>query len=239
MSRPSSSPAPPSAAAATALASTTRTLPDGTLVELNRGAELTVAFTEAERRVRLERGEAHFAVTKNPARPFIVIAAGVDVRAVGTAFNVRIDAATVEVLVTEGQVGVNRAPGTPARPADSASTESALQLTVRQRAVVSLQPDAPPPQVATLTKGEIDRVLAWQHRLLDFTAAPLCNIVIEFNRRNVVQIVVSDPELANMRISAAFRTDNIDGFVRLLEAGFGAVAERRGPYEIVLRRAQK
>lgn len=237
--RPSAAPAFSSAAATAAPASTTRTLPDDTLVELNRDAELTVAFTRDERRVRLDRGEAHFAVAKNPDRPFIVQAAGVEVRAVGTAFNVRLDAATLEVLVTEGRVGVNRASIGVVPPADAEPAPPALQLAARQRAVVSLKPDSPPPQVATLTTGEIDRVLAWQHRLLDFTAAPMRDIVAEFNRRNVIQIVVVDPELADTRISAAFRTDNLAGFVHLIEAGFGAVAERPNPDQIVLRRVQR
>ena len=62
-----------------------RALDDGTVVELNGGAEIEVQFTAAERRLRLVRGEAHFQVAKNPLRPFVVEAGGVAVRAVGTA----------------------------------------------------------------------------------------------------------------------------------------------------------
>lgn len=225
-----------------------RVLEDGSIIELNRGAQISVEFTLGERRVRLDRGEAHFAVAKDAARPFIVSARGVDVRAVGTAFNVRVDVAAVEVLVTEGRVQLN----SPQAPADSGLAQSAGSelfpetrpeivvaiLDARQRAVVSLAAEAPPPQIATLTAGEIERVLAWQHRLLDFTAQPLNAVVAEFNRRNVVQLVVIDPELAGVRVSASIRSDNVDGFVRLLEAGFGARAERRGDGEILLRRAR-
>jgi len=105
--------------------------------------------------------------------------------------------------------------------------------------VISTAPEAATaPQIATLTTGEIERVLAWQHRLLNFTATPLTEVVAEFNRRNTLQLVVVDPELASVRISASFRSDNLDGFVRLLEAGFHARAERRGDAEIVLRKAR-
>lgn len=212
-----------------------RVLPDGTAVELNRDAVIAERFTTTERRVMLERGEAHFVVTKNPARPFIVHAGGIDVRAVGTAFNVRVEAAAVEVLVTEGRVGVERAPAGALPPGG----EKPLELAARQRAVVSRGAPVEPPQVATLTPGEIERVLAWQYRLLDFNAAPLSAIAAEFNHRNAVQLVVTDPELAALRISAAFRSDNVDGFVRLLEAGFGVRAERRSEIEIVLVRDQR
>ena len=82
------------------------TLADGTTVRLNTGGEIVEQFTQAERRVLLARGEAFFEVTKSPARPFIVRAGRVDVRAVGTAFNVNLTSARVEVIVTEGRVGV-------------------------------------------------------------------------------------------------------------------------------------
>ena len=219
-----------------------RVLPDGSIIELNRGAVVTVHFAAGERRVRLEQGEAHFTVAKDSARPFIVTARGIDVRAVGTAFNVRLDAAAVEVLVTAGRVQVNSSRDDASQPElhreHPAEPPLVPVLEARQRAVVSLSPRPEPPQIATLTLGEIARVLSWQHRLLNFTATPLSDIVAEFNRRNVVQVVVIDPELASVRVTATFRTDNIDGFLRLLEAGFGARAERRGKSEILLRKTR-
>lgn len=235
--RPSaiSSSVPTLATAVPSAASSQRVLPDGTIVELNRGARLTEAFSPEVRRVVLEVGEAHFAVVSDSSRPFVVRAGGIDVRAVGTAFNVRVAQAEIEVLVTEGRVELAQTSAT--APA-AAATLIVPQLDARQRAVISLAAEAPAPQIATLTSGEIARVLAWQHRLLDFTAAPLTEIVAEFNRRNPVQLVLIDPELATLRVSATLRSDNIDGFVRLLEAGFGARSERRGDAEILLRAAK-
>lgn len=86
-------------------------LADGSIVELNSASEVSVSFSPAERRVRLVRGEAHFTVAKNPARPFLVEAGTLAVRAVGTAFNVRLGGKDVEVLVTEGRVAVADADG--------------------------------------------------------------------------------------------------------------------------------
>lgn len=213
-----------------------RLLADGSMVELNRDAEIAVAFGAGERRVELLRGEAMFSVQRDVQRPFVVVARGVAVRALGTAFNVRVDAGVVEVLVTEGTVQVEPPPSASPASALSAATSAPPLLQARQRAVIDLAPARLAPQIATLTAGEVERVLAWQHRQLDFTAAPLAQIVAEFNRRNVVQLVVVDPGLAAERISATFRSDNIAGFVRLLEVGFGAQAEQRGESEIVLRR---
>jgi transmembrane sensor len=221
-------------------APSTRVLADGTVVELNGATVIVSDYTATERRVRLERGEAHFSVTKDAARPFTVTAAGVSVHAVGTAFNVRLADAAVEVLVTEGQVRLQPPPA-PAAPASSPFSQPAAAaapertLAARQRAVVATTP-AVAPEVATLTPSEIARVLAWQHRLLDFTATPLGEVVAALNRRNATQLVLADPGLAALRVSASLRSDNVHGFVKLLETGFGVRAERRGDAEILLSR---
>ena len=82
-------------------------LADGSVVELNANSEVRVDLWPSERRVALVQGEAHFTVAHDTSRPFIVSAHGVAVRAVGTAFNVRLGSASVEVLVTEGKVSVS------------------------------------------------------------------------------------------------------------------------------------
>ena len=86
-----------------------RTLDDGSVVHLNRGTALRLDFRADERRVVLAEGEAHFAVKRDPARPFVVRASGVHVAALGTAFDVKIAPDEVHVLVTEGRVRVDPA----------------------------------------------------------------------------------------------------------------------------------
>ncbi|MFM9031654.1 MAG: FecR family protein, partial [Opitutaceae bacterium] len=91
-------------------------LGDSSVVELNASTEVRVVLAADERRVLLLGGEAHFTVAQDPSRPFVVEAAGVSVRAVGTAFNVLISSGAVEVLVTEGKVAVVDRPADTARP---------------------------------------------------------------------------------------------------------------------------
>lgn len=209
-----------------------RRLPDGSTVELNRGAALAVLYTPGERRVLLERGEAHFTVAKDAARPFLVSAGGVEVRAVGTAFNVRLGRQALEVLVTEGTVRVEQ-PVAGDREARAVPLVPALER--GQRSVVPLS-GAAAPQVAAVSTEEMEQLLAWQPRLLDFTAAPLRTVVAEFNRRNApVRLVIADPDLAEVEVSASLRSDNVEGFLRLLEAGFGVQVERTGAEIRLLR----
>jgi transmembrane sensor len=208
-----------------------RLLDDGSVLELNRGACVFVAYTPTERRVRLLSGEVHFTVAKNPARPFIVSAAGVETRAVGTAFNVRLAAAVVEVLVTEGRVQVTPSLAPDARSSDPlAPPETAALVSRGERVTISLAADRTP------GTSPPARTLAWQPRLLEFSSAPLAQVVAEFNRHNTLQLSLADPDLASLPVTASFRSDNAEGFVRLLEATAGVRAERRRD-TILLRRA--
>jgi len=212
------------------------TLVDGSVIQMNGEASVAVSYSATERRVRLDRGEAHFSVAREVQRPFIVTARGVDVVAVGTAFNVRVAAEAVEVLVTEGKVRVDAAAGSgKVLPGRVAAPVLVPLLEARQRVVLPVETSPKPVLVTTLTSGEVQHALSWQHRLLEFEDASLSEIVAAFNRRNRVQMVVDDPELARLRISVSFRSDNIDGFLRLLEAGFGAEIDWITDQEIQLR----
>jgi transmembrane sensor len=84
------------------------TLDDGSQVTLDTQSELQVAFTKGERSVRLAHGQAIFEVAKDSRRPFTVQARDRRFVAVGTAFDVRVDAARVSVTMIEGTVRVER-----------------------------------------------------------------------------------------------------------------------------------
>ncbi len=204
-----------------------RTLEDGSVVVLNRGAQIETAFTAATRWVRLVRGEANFAVAKNPARPFIVEASGVEVQAVGTNFDVRLDPAAVDVVVSEGTVKVKRPTVAPAELRFVRAGEQARVL---------LAAGARPPQITSLTPEAIATRLAWQPRMLEFDDAPLPEIVEAFNAHNPVRLALGDPALDRVRLTVNFRSDNVAGLVRLMKRDFGMYAEQLTDSEIVLRR---
>jgi len=214
---------------AVATAATTLRLPDGSEVEFRPGSEVVPQFTTEERRVRLVRGEAHFTVAKNAAWPFVVEADGVAVRAVGTAFNVRLDTSAVEVLVTEGVVRVGAPEATPAG-------EVPILGAGQRTSVATVPTTAMTPVVETLAPIEIDRALAWQTSRLVFDATPLSAVVEKFNRHTGQRIMLRDSTLGALPISGRFRASNIESFLELLESGFGLSVDRNGD-EIVLRRA--
>lgn len=85
----------------------TITLSDGSEVTLNTDTALELAYQEHERRIRLLKGEAYFAVTKNPSRPFIVDSGELETRVLGTHFFVRNGDDKDTVTVLEGHVEVS------------------------------------------------------------------------------------------------------------------------------------
>lgn len=195
-------------------------LPDGSVALLNTDSAVRVRYTEGERRILLDRGEAHFTVAKNPVRPFVVAVDAVAVRAVGTAFNVRRRAESVEVVVTEGRVAI-------ATPAENATNPPEVAAGEQMTVSLTPAPAAVPPQVNRVAADEMERRLAWQERRLEFDGTPLGEAVAEFNRYNRHQLVIADPRLAARRFGGTFRSDGHESFVRLLEENFGVVAERQ------------
>ena len=239
-------PASASASAAPAPSSAPRqlTLSDGTVVQLNTGGEVLEQFTAAERRVLLARGEAHFAVTKNPARPFVVRAGNVDVRAVGTAFNVHLLATAVDVLVTEGVVQLNRPSAQVPVVTIAAPPDNLPRLNANERAVVSLAPTSPTSPaslapaivVTTATPDDIARTLAWQAPLLRLGGSTLAELVLEFQRRSGQRVILADPALASLRVGGRFRADDLAGFTHLLATTLDLEVEHTADDTLVLRK---
>lgn len=225
-------------------------LPDGSVALLNGNSRIETHYTPGERRIRLIQGEALFTVAKNPARPFHVTAGPITVRAVGTAFNVRMGAAAVEVLVTEGRVRVDESmsgrsllkAGPESDPTtgspDSSSPVSEPVLTAGQRVVVNLAAvvdDSSEVAVVEVGSAEIEQSLAWQSTRLVFNDTPLDEVVGIFNRYNRHRLVMGDRGLAGRKITGVFSADNPDGFARLLEATADVRTEQNGNGDTVLR----
>lgn len=211
-----------------------RKLPDGSIVELNRGAEIAVQYENLVRRVRLLEGEAHFRVEKDAQRPFVVVAGGVAVLAVGTAFTVHVAPNAVEVVVTEGRIAVDRAINGDSVTAVAPVAPSTL-VDAGHRVLVERTESAwPAAQVEPMTEAAIDARLAWRIPHLEFAGVELTQAAELLNRRNRLQIVLADVAIGRLRVSGVFRSDNPEGFVRIVEATFDLEAQRRGGNEIVL-----
>ena len=230
------------------------TLADNSIVQLNTNSAVVVSYTDSERGIQLQKGEAHFTVSHNPHRPFLVRAGNGIVRAVGTAFSVRLYERSVDVIVTEGRVALNKADALPV------STQRSLPHSLQQSAQHSLQQStqsaisepstniklaqntAEPAYldagqaaifdttthsielVQGLDRDELERKLLWRNGLIRFAGAPLEEVVAEISRYTALNIVIREPELKALRIGGLFKVGETQKMLDVLESGFGVYA---------------
>lgn len=186
-------------------------LSDGSAVTLNTDTTIRAAFDGKMRRVELLRGEALFDVAKDPARPFVVVAGDVRVRAVGTSFTVRAHAdGRVGVIVREGVVDVWR--GSRGKPMRLAA-EQAVQ-------VASL--GAPAPTV--VGAAAVDRAMAWRQGQIDLDGLTLGQAAEEFARYSDRRIVIEDPTVARLKMTGLFSASDPDGFAKAAALSLGLTA---------------
>jgi transmembrane sensor len=198
-------------------------LADGSVVTLNTASRIRVEFAPKERRVILERGEAYFAVKRNAARPFVVIAGDHRVVDVGTRFSVRREPAGLRVVVTEGMVRLEspRAEVHSAGGVDFAQTSTALaEMDVRLSAGAVAFAQNGDLLVHKESVRQAEDMMSWRNGYLTFHDTTLADAVAEFNRYNHHQITIEDPQIAGIRISGTFRPTDYQAFVRLLHDGY-------------------
>jgi transmembrane sensor len=208
-------------------------LPDGSAIERNAQTDIEVEYTPQERRVRLLRGEALFTVVSDPSRPFLVVAGGVETRAVGTEFSVRFAPTAVNVLVIEGEVAVsNIASATEVETGTAQSSHLSAQMepvyVVAGKHVV-MAVDVPRlmvPEIKVMKAEEMAAALAWRGKRIEFTRTPLSQVAEIFNRQNDLQLSIEDPATRDLRITGVFWADDPEGLVRLLQSGFEITSER-------------
>lgn len=173
------------------------TLSDGTRVMLNANStlEYPASFDDAEvREVRL-KGEAHFEVTKNPHRPFVVKAGEMQTQVLGTVFDVkayRKDAPKVTLM--EGKVKVSNADTeVEMHPGQTATLQSDKIVVSRASSSVSdwLEGDFDMDQV-TLAEAMSD-IGAWYNKTVVFQSQANMGKLIHFrfSRRASLQEIIT------------------------------------------------
>ena len=183
------------------------TLSDGTKVRLNANStlEYPVSFDDAEvREVRL-KGEAHFEVTKNPHRPFVVKAGEMQTQVLGTIFDVkayRKDAPKVTLM--EGKVKVSNADTeVEMRPGQTATLQSDKIVVSKASPSASdwLEGDFDMDQV-TLAEAMSD-IGAWYNKTVVFQSQVNMDKLIHFRfsrRASLQEIITALNEMGVARI---------------------------------------
>lgn len=176
-------------------------LADGTVLRIGPNTRLRWTFDAGQRVIVLGRGEAVFEVAKDPSRPFTVTTPLGDVRAIGTEFGVSLmNTSTAVVTVAHGRVAVSK------------SNNGRLIVEDRSIATTELAADQ---QIVMSAKGaqsvkavDASRELQWATGYYEFRGETVRQAIEEFNRRNRLQVVMSDPRIG--AIAMPFTTVKLD-----------------------------
>ena len=215
-------------------------LEDGSQVTLGGDSVLEVDYSHSARNLRLSRGEAFFAVSKDPKRPFRVEAGKATVIALGTEFNVRRSLDQVEVAVLEGRVRLEPSPSPVMAPLawlrdvtplirniapslDTTELDAGAQALANKSGIDSPAPLSNP-----------DAVVAWREGLLPFRGEPLRYAIEHVNRYSTKPILIDDERIGDFRITGTVVEGNVSEWIKSLESAFDLEA-REEDERIVLR----
>jgi len=182
-------------------------LSDGTLVNLNSGSKLIfpTEFTGKTRNVELV-GEAFFDVTPNPAKPFIVKTSEINVKVLGTAFDLQAYPGTnaVSTTLVHGKIVLER---------ESAGISKQLaELKPSDRAVFKIDEKV----INISVEEDLDKFIAWKDGKLVFFNDPIENVAEKLGNWYNVTVKINNNELKRYRFTATFTDEPIEQVLDLL-----------------------
>jgi ferric-dicitrate binding protein FerR (iron transport regulator) len=197
----------------------TATLPDGSVITLNKRSSLhyNSSYNSKDRDVQLS-GEAFFAVTPNRELPFIIRTGEVQVEVLGTSFNVREAPDKTEIIVETGKVRVKKGNVT----AYLQAGEKAVLYNDKQEPVKQLNADP----------------LYSYYRTKQFVCngTPLRELVAALNNSYDQQIVLADPKDGGLPITTTFVNKTTSEIVAVICATLQLTAIQQGDTIILKKR---
>jgi len=194
----------------------TITLPDGSTVVLAPESAIAVAFDGHRRLVRLLAGRAFFEVAHDAEYPFVVAARQVETTVTGTAFDVRLADAGVEVAVQRGQVRVEDAAASPP-VRENLGAGDWLQVE-GTGSVHRLQQPAP----------------QWQQGQLVAIDRPVGDVVAELRAYFPGRILVTSDALAEKRVTGVYDLHDPAAALRALATAHGAKVQALSDWILIL-----
>lgn len=172
-------------------------LGDGSVVTLDGATRMTVSWHLRTRQVELHAGQALFRVAPALYRPFLTLAGSTEIKVLGTAYNVSRHGHDVRVTVEEGKVNVRGA--------------GAGRLLVAGDQVLVRGG-----QLGHPLRVNAAEVAAWTNGRLVFDRTPLGEVLDVIRRNRQIAIRVDDRRLAELPVSGAFDSAQLDGLLALL-----------------------
>ncbi len=201
-------------------------LPDGSNVVLNSNTIINFPkkFEKDVREVSIF-GEAFFEVKPDPAKPFIIHASGLEIKVLGTSFNVEAHPGSdfVKVTVNTGKVLVY-----PAGTNTGLEEKTGKVLTAGEIATYSKKS-------GIILKGVNDdlNVLSWKTGVLTFKEARLSDVFKAFEQKYQKEFVVTDSAILNQRLTARFENQSLEDALETLSLIFNLNIENKESHIMV------
>lgn len=204
-------------------------LADGSHVILFGSTRLVTHFSAKERRIDLLGGRARFDVTHDASRPFVVMARGGSVTALGTVFEVEVGQ-QVAVQLLRGRVRVVMPKAAPGRSTRNVILTPGQNVSYAPdiRADASIHHDARVASSAEATDQQMDSQT--------FDDVPVSTIIAAVNRQSVVQIELADPSIGQEKIFARINFLSADSVARKLAQILDLSIDRSRPGRLRLTR---
>jgi transmembrane sensor len=190
-------------------------LPDGSSMVLNTDTQVAVHYSLFARDIALNRGEVLFDVAKNKRRPFVVKAANIQARAVGTSFAVNnLVGRPYRITVREGAVEVS-----------SPRILNAVTVSAGSRAIGQADGLF---VIESLTPAQVAHDLDWLEGRIFFRHQTLASAAKEFERYSKLRIVIDDPAVAGRTVTGTYIATDPAGFAKGVAAFLGLEVKSSG-----------
>ena len=207
-------------------------LADGTKVWLNAGSKLSYdadKYGDKFREVSLI-GEAFFDVTKNPEKPFIIHTSNMDIKVLGTAFNVRCypNEKKTETSLVRGRIEVTLKN----RPSEKIYLKPNEKLTLINDNIVAPAiannkkvknlieiPDALV-TIGHLTHLNLDSTIvetSWVENKLEFRSEAFEDVASKMEKWYAVKIYIMDENLKKEHLTGSFETETVEQALSALQ----------------------
>lgn len=185
-------------------------LEDGSTITLNTATQLLIAFSDKERKIILERGEAYFSVAPDPERLFTVDTGYRAITVMGTEFNIHKMPDKLELAVLDGMVAMHAPEESPSASSPQLSNNTSPARQYRVPAGWRAEFNVNKQSITGEKPPHLDSDYSWRSGILDFDGTPLVEVVQEFNRYSGKKILIEDASIMDLKVLATIKINRLD-----------------------------
>ena len=209
-------------------------LEDGSNISLGARSQISIQYSENERKVLLLNGEAFFSVVPDADRPFVVQVDDAKIRVVGTRFNVRTSTGQLDVSVAEGVVKVTK-PGPSLIPLWGEWRPRERELVAAQQVVVERKQYG---EISEIISVDSTHPGSWRSGQLVYRNAQLREMIEDARRYTDQEILFADNRLGDLTLTVSFRAEQIDNMLNALPELLPVSVERAVPGRVVIKKSE-